>query len=71
MFITFIEILFVRPIGHVIERRIFDRSAWGSKPLAAGLKVGQFHSPHFAYIFRKRHWTPYLVTMPGEVKDTT
>ena len=52
--------------GRVVEPRTFGRGDRGTKPPAAVSKPGQFRSPHFARVFRKRH---YLVSMPGEVID--
>ena len=49
------------------EHRVFSRGNRGSK-------LGQFRSPHFACVFRKRLKVvgPFsLVSMPGEVKDPT
>ena len=43
--------------GRVVERRTFGRRDRVSKPPDAGSKPGpgQFRSPHFARVFRKRH----------------
>ena len=41
--------------GRVVVRRIFGQMDRGLKPHAAVSNVGQFRSPHFACVFRKRH----------------
>ena len=53
--------------GQVVEHQTFRSKGLVSKP-------GQFRSPNFACIFRKRLKAVgpfYLVSMPEEVKDPT
>ena len=54
------------PCGGVVENHTAGRGDQGLSPPAAVLKLGQFHSPHFAVI------GPFnLVSVPGEVKHPT
>ena len=58
----------------MVECRTFGQGDWDSRPPAAVSKPGQFHSPHFARVFRetlKAVGPFYLVSVPGEVKDPT
>ena len=45
----------VRSGGRTVERRTVNRGDGGSILPTAVSKLGQFRSPHFACVFRKRH----------------
>ena len=53
-----------------LELATDNRVVVGSNPAGAAWKLWQFPLPHFASVFRMRHYKPtfYLGSMPGEVK---
>ena len=59
--------------GRTVERRTGNWEDNGSIPPAVVLKLGQFHNPTFACVFRKRHLMPtggpfYLVFKCDEIR---
>ena len=61
----------------MVEYWAFGRGNLGSKPHVAVSKLGQFRSPHFVHVFRKRLTSRcsllsgVTVSMPREVKNPT
>ena len=69
------ELLLVGSGGHTAERRTVNRGDSGSIPPTAVSKLRLFRSPHICLCLSEETLKAggpfYLVSMPGEVKDTT
>ena len=50
-------------VAQWLERATDDRVVAGSNPTEAVWKLWQFLSPHFASVFRKRHYKPEMCNL--------
>ena len=61
----------VKSGDHAVERRTVNRGDGGSIPPASVSKLRQFHSPHIACVFRKRHYKPVVPSIRGSKRSHT